>query len=73
MIIYFCTVTAVFTALMVYQGCRETGFTPLDLLFFIGISLVFPLTIFCGVVVALARGFMWLENQEWMNIKIGGK
>jgi len=62
-----------FAGAVVRYLISDDGITPMDIILFMIASLVWPITIFSVLVVGIARGFMWLENQDFMNKKIGGR
>jgi len=72
MIYYAFIALGVFTGLTAYQIRLPSGLTLLDVLFFIAISILWPVSLISVGTVGVCRGYLWLENKEFMNKKIGG-
>jgi len=72
MIYYIFIALGFLTGLTAYQIRQPAGLTLLDVLFFVAISAMWPVSLASLATVGIVRGGMWLEDQEFMNKKIGG-
>jgi len=72
MIYYIFLALGFLTGLTAYQTRQPHGLTLLDVLFFVAISAIWPVSLASAGTVGVCRGWVWLENKEFMNKKIGG-
>jgi hypothetical protein len=73
MIYYFSIGLCQFVGFIIYQYRQPDGITLLDILLSFGMATIWPGTMVAMLVIGIAKCFMLLENQPWMNKKIGGK
>ena len=73
MIYYFSIGLCQFVGFTIYLLCQPDGVTPLDILLLFVLATIWPGTMVAMLVIGIAKCFMLLENQPWMNKKIGGK
>ncbi len=69
MIYYIFLALGFFTGLTAYQSRQPSGLTLLDVLFFAAISAIWPLSLISVGTVGVCRGWVWLENKDFMNKK----
>jgi len=72
MIYYIFLALGFLAGLTAYQIRQPAGLTLLDVLFFVAISTIWPVSVISVGTVGVCRWWIWLENKEFMNKRIGG-